>query len=61
MPEAGEWLELSEWMANAAKVHSRAPIAKSELLGCVRYGYSFLELRHGWGITAKTSRLGFFP
>ena len=39
----------------------RAPMAKAELLGCVLGRYSFLELRHGWGITAKTYRLGFSP
>jgi propionyl-CoA carboxylase beta chain len=36
-------------------------MAKAELLGCALGRYSFLELRHGWGITPKTSRLGFFP
>ena len=43
---------------NALFAHS---VAKSGLQGCAGYGYSFLELRHGWGITPQTSRLGFFP
>ena len=36
-------------------------MAKTGLQGCARYGNSFLELRHGWGITAQTSCLGYFP
>jgi hypothetical protein len=36
----------------ARRARSLHAVAKTGLQGCARYGNSFLELRHGWGITA---------
>ncbi len=43
------------------KLGSAACPAKAELQGCALPRYSFLEVRHGWGINPQSSRLGFLP
>ena len=43
------------------KLGAAACPAKAELQGCALPRYSFLEVRHGWGINPQSSRTGSPP